>query len=150
MSHARLVRWMPFEPQQLFGIVARVEDYSQFVPLCSRSRVWNRTSSANGVETFQAELTIEYPKLAIHETFTSGVVADPYKLTLIAASRDRPVKHLDCSWILHPAKGGTDIEMVLDYVMASRTLQFLLHGLFDYAMHKIMAAFEQRARSTLS
>ena len=150
MSHAYLARWMPFESQQLFPVIARVEDYSQFLPLCKYSRVWSRTIGPDEIERFQAELTIVYPKLAIYETFTSSVVADPYKLTVTASSRDRPVKHLDCSWILHPAKGGTNIEMILDYAMASRTLQFLLLGLFDHVMRKIMAAFEERARSILS
>jgi coenzyme Q-binding protein COQ10 len=150
MSHARLARWMPFEPRQLFPIIAEVGDYSQFVPLCSHSRVWNRTVRPDGVEEFQAELTIDYPKLAIRETFTSNVTADPQRLTIVASSRDRPVKYLDCSWTLHPARGGTDIEMVLDYSMASRTLQLILLGLFDYAMRKIMAAFEDRARMILS
>jgi ribosome-associated toxin RatA of RatAB toxin-antitoxin module len=39
--------------------------------------------------------------------------------------------------------------MALDYAMASRTLQLLLTGLFDYTMRKVMAAFEQRARNVL-
>jgi coenzyme Q-binding protein COQ10 len=150
MSHARLARWMPFEPQQLFPIIARVEDYSEFLPLCSESRVWDRTIGTDQIERFQAELTIVYPKLAIREKFTSSVSADPYKLTVCALSRERPVKHLDCSWKLHPAKQGTEIEMVLDYAMASRALQVLLLGAFDYAMRKILAAFEQRARRILS
>lgn len=149
MSHARVARWMPFEPRQLYPIVAKVEDYSQFLPLCTRSRVWNRSVGASGIEQFQAELTVEYPKLAINETFTSSVIADPVRLAVTASSRDRPVKHLDCSWILHPLRGGTDIEMILDYAMASRTLQLILLGLFDYAMRKIMTAFEERARTLL-
>jgi ribosome-associated toxin RatA of RatAB toxin-antitoxin module len=40
--------------------------------------------------------------------------------------------------------------MSLDYAMVSRTLEFLLHGLFDYAMRRIMAAFEDRARNLLA
>jgi coenzyme Q-binding protein COQ10 len=150
MTHAHLARWMPFEPQQLFSIITRVEDYSQFLPLCSQSRVWNRVIGPDEVERYQAQLTIEYTKLAIHETFTSSVVADPYLLRVTAISRDHPFKSLDCSWILHPARGGTDIEMILDYAMASRTLQLLLSGLFDYVMRKIMTAFEERAQRVLS
>jgi coenzyme Q-binding protein COQ10 len=141
---------MPFEPLQLFPIIAKVEDYSKFLPLCTESRVWNRMAGSDEVESFQAALTIEYSKLAIHETFTSSVVADPYKLTIRAQSEDRSVRHLDCTWNLHPARGGTDIEVILDYAMASRSLQLLLLGLFDYAMRKVMAAFEQRARRILS
>jgi coenzyme Q-binding protein COQ10 len=146
MTHARLARWMPFEPQQLFPVVARVEDYRLFVPLCEESRVWGRTIGADLAERFQAELTIVYPKLAIKERFTSAVVADPYRLTIRATSHERPFKQLESNWVLHPSRGGTEIEMLLNYAMASRMLQLLLSGLFDHAMRKVMAAFETRAR----
>jgi coenzyme Q-binding protein COQ10 len=141
---------MPFEPLQIFPIIARVEDYSEFLPLCIESRVWNRMAGSDETEKFQAALTINYPKLAILETLTSSVVADPYKLTIRALSQDRPVRHLDCTWKLHPTRGGTDIEMILDYAMTSRSLQLLVLGLFDYAMRKVMIAFEERARRVLS
>ncbi|MGH6875073.1 MAG: type II toxin-antitoxin system RatA family toxin [Aestuariivirgaceae bacterium] len=150
MTHIRLARWMPFEPQQLFPIVARVEDYRLFVPLCEESRVWNRTIGVDLAERFQAELTIVYPKLAIRERFTSTVVADPYRLTVRATSHERPFKQLESNWTLHPARDGTEIEMLLNYAMASRTLQLLLSGLFDHAMRKVMAAFEARARGLIT
>jgi coenzyme Q-binding protein COQ10 len=149
MKRARLARWMPFSPQQLFPIIACVEDYDQFLPLCSLSRVWDRIAGADGIERFQAELTILYPKLAIREKFTSSVLADPNRLVVAASSRQPPVKFLECAWELKSARGGTEIEMVVEYEMASRTLQFLLHGLFDYALRKIMTAFEDRARRQL-
>jgi coenzyme Q-binding protein COQ10 len=149
MTHARLARWTPFEPQQLFPIVARVEDYRLFVPLCEDSRVWGRIIGDDLAEKFQAELTIVYPKLAIRERFTSAVVADPYGLSVRATSHERPFKQLESNWTLHPSRGGTEIEMHLNYVMASRTLQLLLSGLFDYAMRKVMAAFEARARGLI-
>jgi coenzyme Q-binding protein COQ10 len=149
MKRARLARWMPFSPQQLFPIIARVEDYDEFLPLCSQSRVWGRTLGSDGLERFEAELTIVYPKLGIRESFASSVVADPRGLLITASSRQPPVRHLECAWKLMPARGGTEIEMTLEFDMASRTLQFLLHGVFDYAMRKIMAAFEDRARRTL-
>jgi coenzyme Q-binding protein COQ10 len=149
MTHTRLARWMPFEPQQLFPIIARVEDYRLFVPLCEESRVWNRTIGADLAERFQAELIIVYPKLAIRERFTSNVVADPYNLTVRATSHERPFKQLESNWILHPARGGTEIEMLLNYAMASKTLQLLLSGLFDHAMRKVMTAFESRARGLI-
>ncbi|HEY7764009.1 MAG TPA: SRPBCC family protein, partial [Aestuariivirgaceae bacterium] len=125
-------------------------DYAEFLPLCVGSRVLNRTFGADKAERFEAELTIAYPKLSIREVFISSVVADQRKLTVAASSRRPPVKHLDCVWSLHAARGGTEIEMSLDYAMVSRTLEFLLHGLFDYAMRRIMAAFEDRARNLLA
>lgn len=150
MNEARLKRWMPFEPRQLFPIISRVEDYREFVPLCSHSRVWDRTVGADAIERFRAELTIVYSKLAIRETFTSSVTSDSAKLIVAANSHDYPFKHLNCSWVLRSARGGTEIEMTLDYAMASRGLQLLLSVLFDYAMRKIMTAFEQRAHHMLA
>jgi coenzyme Q-binding protein COQ10 len=150
MTHARLARWMPFEPQQLFPIVARVEDYRLFVPLCEESRVWGRTIGSDLTERFQAELTIVYPKLAIRERFTSAVLADPYRLTVRATSHERPFNQLESIWVLHPSRSGTEIEMLLNYAMASRTLQLLLAGLFDHALRKVMAAFEARARGLIT
>jgi len=147
MKSARVTRWVPFEPHEIFPIIARVEDYAEFLPLCVGSRVWNRTFGTDQVERFEAELTIAYPKLSIREVLTSSVVADHRKLTVTASSRQPPVKYLDCVWGLRAARGGTEIEMSLDYLMASRPLQFLIHGLFDYATRRIMAAFEDRARN---
>lgn len=149
MKRARLARWVPFSPRQLFPIIAGVENYDQFLPLCSRSRVWDRTTGSDGVERFQAELTVDYPKLGIHELFTSSVLADPLRLTVTAISHEPPVRRLECMWSLRPSRSGTEIEMMLEYEMASRTLQFILHSLFDYAMRKVMAAFEDRARRQL-
>jgi ribosome-associated toxin RatA of RatAB toxin-antitoxin module len=37
------------------------------------------------------------------------------------------------------------VNYSVDYTLKSRTLQFLLNGMFDLAMRKIMAAFEKRA-----
>ena len=145
MKRERLVRWVPFLPEQVFPIVAGVEKYEQFLPLCTRSRMWDRATGSDGVEQFEAELTIDYPKLNIHEQFTSTVFTDPHRLTVKASSRQPPVRHLECIWALKASRSGTEIEMVLEYEMNSRTLQFLLHGLFDYAMRKVMAAFEDRA-----
>jgi coenzyme Q-binding protein COQ10 len=150
MKSARLTRWVPFEPHELFPIIARVEDYAEFLPLCVGSRIWNKTFGADQVDRFEAELTIAYPKLSIREVFTSSVVADHRKLTVAAFSRQPPVKYLDCIWRLRAARGGTEIEMSLDYAIASRPLEFLLHGLFDYAMRRIMTAFEDRARNLLA
>jgi coenzyme Q-binding protein COQ10 len=149
MKRARLARWVAFSPQQLFPIIARVEDYDQFLPLCSRSRVWDRNLGSDGIERFQAELAIDYPKLGIHELLTSSVLADSRRLTVTASSRQPPVKHLECLWSLRASRGGTEIDMVLECELASRTLQLLLHGLFDFALRKVMAAFEGRARHQL-
>ena len=39
-----------------------------------------------------------------------------------------------------------DINFTVDYQLKSRTLQFVLSGMFDLAVRKVMTAFEERAR----
>lgn len=138
---------MPFPPSDLFAVVSKVEDYRYFLPLCEESRVWDSAVDEAGVTRFKAELAIAYSKLAIYERFACDVAADPASLTVTAASFRGPLKHLNNRWTLQPVSGGTDVEFYLDYAMSSRMLQFILSGMFDYAMRKIMNAFEERTRS---
>ncbi|MDP9137265.1 MAG: type II toxin-antitoxin system RatA family toxin [Pseudomonadota bacterium] len=150
MTLVTVARRMPFRPADLYAIIVNVEAYQEFLPLCGHSRVWNRSVDGAGVERFCAELSITYDRLAISERLRCDVVADPRALTVTAASRDGPVRRLDNRWALEAVPEGTDVIFRLDYVMASRMLQFLLSGLFDYAMRKIMTAFEERARTLLT
>lgn len=149
MTIVTVARRMPFRPAGLFAIVADVEAYKEFLPLCDHSRVWNRNVADDGVERFSAEISITYDKLAISERLRCDVVADPRAMTVTATSRTSPVKRLENRWTFEPVPEGTDVIFRLDYVMASRMLQLLLSGMFDYAMRKIMTAFEQRAKALL-
>ena len=54
---------------QMFDLVADVESYPQFLPLCTGLRVRRRVESGEGVETIVAEMQVGYK--AIRETFTS-------------------------------------------------------------------------------
>ena len=149
MTIVTVARRMRFRPADLYGIIVDVEAYREFLPLCDHSRAWNRTVDPEGVQHFSAELSITYDRLAIAERLTCDVVADPRALTVTATSRKAPVRRLDNRWTLKAIPEGTDVLFRLDYVMASRTLQFLLSGMFDYAMRKIMTAFEERANALL-
>jgi coenzyme Q-binding protein COQ10 len=150
MTVVTVARRMRFLPRDLYAIVVDVAAYKDFVPLCDSSRVWNRTVNAEGVERFSAELSITYDKLPISERLTCEVVGDPRALTVAATSTKPPVRRLDNLWTLKEIPEGTDVIFRLDYLMASRMLQLLLTGMFDYAMRKVMTAFEQRAAKLLS
>jgi coenzyme Q-binding protein COQ10 len=54
--------------------------------------------------------------------------------------------HLVSNWTIRDLPGGrSEVNYSIDYTLKSRTLQFLLGGMFDLAIRKIMAAFEKRA-----
>jgi coenzyme Q-binding protein COQ10 len=58
----------------MFDLVADVERYPEFVPLCRELKVRKRIPEPEGVEILIADMTIAY-KL-IHETFASRVTLD--------------------------------------------------------------------------
>jgi coenzyme Q-binding protein COQ10 len=149
MTEVRLQRRIPVPARHLFNIVAAVEDYRHFVPLCRDSRVWDRRMDAHGVMHCKGELTIGYDRLGIRERFACDIVADPRTFTIEATAFEGPLRHLRNRWALHPASDETMVDFALDYQLDNRLLQALLGGMFDYAAGRIMASFEERAQSLM-
>ncbi len=58
----------------MFDLVADVERYPEFVPLCQALNVRKRTPASEGKEVIIADMTIAYK--FIRETFTSRVTLD--------------------------------------------------------------------------
>lgn len=59
-----------FTPEQLYSVVANVDQYQQFVPWCTKSRVFKGQSG-----DFQAELEIGFPPIV--ERYSSEVTVIP-------------------------------------------------------------------------
>jgi len=136
-----------FTPQQVYDVVADIEAYPQFVPLCRSASVSRRKTDPTGLIHLSTNLEIAYPKLAILEHLKTEVTLNPVRLTIRSISDTPPVKHLDSLWRFHSnPKGGCEVEYALDYQLASRSLQLLLSGMVDWAARKMLSAFEARAK----
>ena len=147
MPKYSLTRKVPFTVDQVFAVACDVTHYKQFLPLVRRSLVRSQSTLPDGRETFEAELTVTYKKLGIEETLHSNVIVDRAKHLVEAHSTQGPVKSLDASWkIVDAGAGSAEIQLNLDYTLKSRTLQFILSGMFDLMVRKVMNAFEERAR----
>ena len=148
MPQFSVSRSVPYTADQVFAIARDVARYRDFLPLVKRSLVRNVAKQEDGRETFEGELTISYAKLGIEEVMTSHVTVDPAALTVTARSNQGPVKHLVSEWRIVPTgENRCDINFSVDYQLKSRTLQFVLSGMFDLAVRKVMTAFEDRARA---
>jgi len=66
---------------EMFDLVADVEQYPQFVPMCSALKVRQRTSGGEGIETIVADMTVSF-KL-VRETFRSRVTLERPKLQIL-------------------------------------------------------------------
>jgi coenzyme Q-binding protein COQ10 len=130
---------------QMFDLVADVERYPQFVPLCKALRVRHRKSDAEGRETLVASMSVGY-KL-IRETFTSRVDLDKPNLKVRVEYIDGPFSRLENVWTFkdEPEGQGSRVEFFIDYEFKSRTLGLLMGSMFDAAFRKFAGAFEHRA-----
>jgi coenzyme Q-binding protein COQ10 len=147
MTKFSISRRVPYTIEQIFHIAGDVSSYKDFLPLVKKSIVRNRVTHPDGRTTFEADLTIAYAKLGILETLTSRCVVDPKTMTVRAESSEGPVKSLLSEWkFVDLGKEGTDIQYSVDYTLKSRSLQFLISGMFDMIMRRIMGAFEARAQ----
>jgi coenzyme Q-binding protein COQ10 len=128
----------------MFDLVADVEKYPQFVPMCSALRVRSRTQKAEGVTVIVAVMTVAY-KL-IHQTYTSRVTLDRPKLAIHVEYLDGPFSHMQNRWEFHAAgENACEVEFFVDYEFKSRTLSMLMGAMFETVFRRMAAAFEKRA-----
>lgn len=129
--------------EEMFALVADVEKYPQFVPLCERLVIRGRKPDG-AREVLIADMTVAYK--IVRETFTTKVVLDRDAGTIRAEYLDGPFKHLDNLWTFAALDGGhSNISFTIDYEFRSRTLSALMGTVFDKAFRKFADAFERRA-----
>jgi coenzyme Q-binding protein COQ10 len=128
----------------MFDLVADVEHYPEFVPLCSQLTVRERKPSGQGTETIVADMTVSF-KL-VREAFRSRVTLDRPKLQILVEYLQGPFSHMENRWSFRPIDAHScEVEFFIDYEFRSRTLGLLMGSMFDAAFRRFAAAFEARA-----
>jgi len=129
---------------QMFDLVADVERYPEFVPLCQSLTVRQRTPKPDGTEIVVADMTVSF-KL-VRETFTSRVTLDRPNLKIIVEYLKGPFSNLENRWTFE-SKGDNacDVGFFIAYEFKSRILALLMGSMFDAAFARFSAAFEKRA-----
>jgi len=143
MPTFRMTRTVKHTPDQMFALVADVERYPEFLPLCEELRVIRRVQSGEGVETLVATMSVGYK--AINESFTTRVTLDEPRLRIGVEYVDGPFKYLENRWNFRDAPGGCEVEFYINYEFKSFALSILMGSVFDKAFRKFTEAFEQRA-----
>jgi coenzyme Q-binding protein COQ10 len=128
----------------MFDLVADVESYPGFVPLCERLTVRARDTREDGREVLVADMTAAYS--FFRETFTTKVTLDRPGLSIVVEYIDGPFRHLRNEWTFEDlAEGGSEVRFFIDYEFKSRTLGALVGAMFDRAFRRFTEAFEARA-----
>ena len=128
----------------MFSLVADVERYPEFVPLCQALRVRRRVNKQASVEVLVADMTVAY-KL-VSESFTSRVTLDQPNLQILVEYLEGPFSHLENRWTFQPTgEHSCDVRFFISYEFRSRVLGVLMGSMFDLAFRRFAVAFEQRA-----
>jgi coenzyme Q-binding protein COQ10 len=128
---------------EMFDLVADVEKYPEFLPLCEELTVRSRRER-DSAEILVAAMTVGYK--AIRQTFTTQVVLDRPHLKIDVQYLDGPFRHLHNEWRFEPiAEKHCDVHFDIDYEFRSRSLGMLMGTMFDAAFRRFTVAFEQRA-----
>jgi len=144
MPQFRTKRRVRHNAGEMFDLVADIEHYPEFVPLCRSMRIIRRTPGAEGVETVVADMTVAY-KL-IRETFTSRVTLDRSNLQILVEYLNGPFSRMENRWDFHPlSERACEIEFFISYEFKSRVLAVLMGAMFDAAFRRFAEAFERRA-----
>jgi len=130
--------------QQMFDLVADVERYPEFVPLCQALAVRQRMPKPDGTEVIVADMTVSF-KL-VRESFTSRVTLDRANLRIMVEYLKGPFSSLENRWTFEPAGDkACDLTFFIAYEFKSRMLALLMGSMFDAAFARFSAAFEKRA-----
>lgn len=144
MPSFRVTRRVRHTAQQMYDLVADVERYPEFLPLCESLRVIRRQEMPEGGQVLIAEMGVGYK--AIRERFTTRVTLDPAGRKIVAEYIDGPFRHLENRWLFKDAEGDTcDVDFFITYEFKSRALGLLMGSMFDRAFRKFTDAFEGRA-----
>ena len=130
--------------REMFDLVADVERYPEFVPLCKSLKIRQRTAKPDGTEIIVADMTVSF-KL-VRERFTSKVTLDRPNLKILVEYLEGPFSKLENRWSFEPrSENACDVGFFIAYEFKSRMLAMLMGAMFDAAFQRFAAAFEKRA-----
>jgi len=144
MPQFRTKRRVRHSAANMFDLVADVEKYPQFVPMCESLRVRQRTPTGEGIETVIASMTVAYK--VMRETFTSRVTLERPNLQILVEYLDGPFSRLENRWSFRPlGERECEVEFFITYEFKSRMLAMLMGAMFEVAFRRFAEAFERRA-----
>jgi coenzyme Q-binding protein COQ10 len=137
MPKFEATRQVAHSPDEMFALVADVERYPEFLPLCEALSVQSRRER-DGKTLLVASMSVGYK--AIRETFTTQVLLKPQERAI-------DVKYIDLSnvWEFEEDGAGCLVRFFIDYEFKSRLLSAVMGSMFDRAFRMFAEAFEKRA-----
>jgi len=144
MPKFETTRRVRHSPDQMFALVADVERYPEFLPLCESLTVRSRRER-DGATLLVADMTVGYR--AIRETFVTQVLLKPAERRIDVQYVEGPFRSLENRWTFLQAPVGCDVVFFIEYEFRSRMLGALMGSMFERAFRMFSEAFERRAEA---
>ena len=139
LSHVEQ-KTLPYTAQQMFDLVAAVDEYDEFAPWCVASRI----NKWEGNTTFYADLIVGY-KL-FREKFSSKVILEKNKEISIEY-QEGPLQNLTNHWVFTDNEDGScTIDFSVQFEFKNVALQTLANMFFNEVVKRMIGAFEARAK----
>lgn len=132
-------RHLPYTPEQMFDLVASVDQYPAFLPWCISSKITKRED-----EIFYADVVIGYKML--REKFTSKVVTKKPD-SIHVEYMSGPMKHLSNHWkFIREKDNSCTIDFHVEFEFKNIFFEKLMGVFFHELVRRMVAAFEKRAQ----
>ena len=135
-------RVLPYSAQQMYDLVADVEDYPSFLPWTAAARIRERRDAGDH-EVMLADLVISFK--VFRERFGSRVTLWPGDMRIDTEYLDGPFRHMESKWAFRDVPEGVEVSFFVDFEFRNRILQGAAGMFFYEAMQRIVRAFERRA-----
>ena len=144
MPRHHVTRLLPYTPEQLFMLVGDVERYPEFVPWITAMRTSPVRQESGGVSVVDADASVGFSFLK--EAFATRVRRDADARRIQVDLISGPFRRLENVWTFRPHARGCEVGFDIDFQFKARMLDLLLKANFGYAVDKLIACFEARAR----
>jgi ribosome-associated toxin RatA of RatAB toxin-antitoxin module len=133
---------MAVTPNQIFDVVADVDNYKHFVPWCRYSKV----TKILDAQHFEADLEVGFKVFS--ERYTSKVTTDEAKLVVSEAADSSVFNYLKFRWEFAPGPTArtTWITFSVDYDFKNALYTQTSSLFFDQVVAKMMRAFDHRCK----
>lgn len=143
MKTFQTTRRVAHSASEMFNLVADVERYPEFLPLCKNLTLRGR-EIVNGREVLVADMNVAFKMF--NETFTSRVTLNRHENEILVQYLDGPFRHLENRWHFRPVGAeACDVDFYIAYEFGSLPMQLMMGAMFDHAFSRFAEAFEARA-----
>ena len=142
MPKASVKRLIEVEKKKLIDLVLDIDNYSNFIPYCIYSKVYERCDDKDHILII-ADLTIG--KGIFKDTYKSDVRYNKLDDKIYVKNIDGPLKYLKNEWNFKQREKVTEVTFDVDFELKNRFLNILMTKSFSYGLNKIADAFQKRA-----